>query len=57
LGICFYLKDLASLNNFYDEMKKVKESDPENMFIFASDKTPSYMKKERSENFELDSDD
>lgn len=49
LGICFYIKDLKSLNSFYDGIKRIKERDSDNMFVFASDTTPYYMKKERSE--------
>ena len=55
--MCFYIKDLKDLNNFYDGIKRIKEKDSEGMFIFSADTTPNYMKKERSEAIELENDD
>lgn len=56
LGICFYIKDLKSLNNFYDGIKSIKKKDPQNMFVFTSDTTPYYMKKQKSQEIQLDND-
>lgn len=44
IGICFYLRDIQSLNRFHSEISKMKAENYEDFFIFVADSTPSYIK-------------
>ena len=44
LGICFYLRDVAEFNEFYRNINKLKNENPEDFFIFVADETPNYAK-------------
>jgi hypothetical protein len=44
VGIGFYLSSLEDLDELYETMTAIKESEPEDFFLFSSVETPEYMK-------------
>lgn len=48
IGVCFYFENLESLNLFSNEMNEIKERNKGEFFIFMSEKTPKYARKEGS---------
>ena len=44
MGICFYLRDISELNQFYKDIHGLRKENYEDFFIFVADKTPSYIK-------------